>query len=242
MKAEKVYNFFFHPFSADHTTEIKAFSSLTIFALGILTAGTFFVVFGIVNWRDRKITKNAKNPKAQQVAKMILDPSSKEKIERVKNKNAEQVQLFQKWASQGDWVRFRPEHSHYDWWAFPISRPSAGHGDDYAVNQHEIEALKADEEFMRNYKKGVDLVVKSWGWDLNQDAPVSPDIKTNDQEWTGYGVRLGKMADSLRLFGEDELYRRLQHFFDAICVPIDNQYRLEDWVYKNLERTKADRR
>lgn len=162
--------------------------------------------------------------------------ASAEKIKRVKEKNAEQVKAFEQWAEKKDWIRFTPQYSHYDWWAFPISRSSLGQGDKYAVNSVEIQALKADDDFMRNYRRSVELVVNSWGWDLNKDVPIAADEITSDQLWTGYGVRLGKMADSLKLFDEKDLYRKLQHFFDSVCVPLANRYPLEDWVYKNLGR------
>ena len=158
-------------------------------------------------------------------------------MEKVKAKNAEQVQLFEEWAEKKDWKTFKPEHSHYDWWAFPITKSSASYGDEYALNAMEIQYLKRDKEFMRHYRKGVELVVKSWGWDLRKNAPVPKKERTADQLWTGYGVRLGKMADSLKLFGEKDKYRRLQRFFDKVCVPLGkDKHPLEAWVYTHLGR------
>lgn len=240
MKLEKVYNFFFHPEKLD--AETKALSVITVIALSIFTAGGFLIAFGIINWHDRKVAlQNPKKNKIFPIVKPIIQktPLTEEnltKIKQVKDKNAEQVALFEKWASDKDWIRFTPQYSHYDWWAFPITRSSAGYGDQYAVNAREIEALKADDEFMHNYRRGVELVVKSWGWDLNKDSPIPEDEKNADQKWTGYGVRLGKMADSLNLFDEKDYYQRLQHFFDSVCVPNIKQYPLEKWIYTVLSR------
>lgn len=240
MKLEKVYNFFFHP--EKYSAEIKALSVITVVALSILTAGGFLIAFGIVNWHDRNVAlQNAKNNKIVPVVKPImqqmpLGPGSIEKIKRVKEKNAEQAVLFEQWAAEKDWKRFTPQYSHYDWWAFPIKRASAGQGDLYAVNAAEIQALKADDEFMKNYRRGVDLVVQSWGWDLSKEALVPDNERLPDQKWTGYGVRLGKMADSLNLFDQQDYYKSLQQFFDMICVPATKQYPLEKWVYTVLGR------
>jgi hypothetical protein len=53
-------------------------------------------------------------------------------------------------------------------------------------------------------------VAKSWGWDLETGQSVANEV----QKWTGYQVRLGKMLDSLRLLGQDDLRRRLSNFLN----------------------------
>lgn len=156
------------------------------------------------------------------------------KVKRIKQKQAEQLKQFEQWGSARNWKMFTPQYSHYDWWMFPVNRASAGHGSDYAVSPKEIEALKADKEFMENYRRGVVLVVKSWGWDLEKQAAVPAGELTPAQRWTGYGVRLGKMAGSLQLFGEKDLYARLQQFCNAICLPSQNRYPLEKWVVESF--------
>ena len=44
-------------------------------------------------------------------------------IKALKEKHAGQIALFRDWARKADWERFHA--SHYDWWVFPISQPSA---------------------------------------------------------------------------------------------------------------------
>lgn len=244
MKVDKVYNFFFHPFSEDHSKKVKTLSALTVIALSLITGGVFLVAFGAMQWRDRKI--KVLEPKTQKIhpiavqtigiQKMDQVPpnSDMEKLKRVKSKNAEQVRLFENWAEDGDWKKF--ELSHYDWWAFPVDRSSAGYGDQYAVYAPDIEVLKADEEFIQNLRKCATLVVKSWGWDLEKDRLISESERFPSQQWTGYGVRLGKMANSLKLFGQEDVYESLQHFFDKVCLPQTEKYPLEDWVSKSLGR------
>ncbi len=251
MKLEKLYNFFFHPFAKEHSPETKAISAITVIALSILSMGGFLIAFGIVQYLDRKVSlQNPKDNKISELMKPLiqpenakphqpqikLSPESQKKILNIKTKNIEQVHLFEKWAKEDDWKRFSPAYSHYDWWAFPISVSSSSYGDTYAVNKDEIEVLKADPEFMQGYRQGVNLVVLSWGWDLKKNGRLLGDERKSGQQWTGYGVRLGKMADSLKLFGEMELYKSLQHFFDVVCIPQANKYPLEKWVYTNLGR------
>lgn len=139
------------------------------------------------------------------------------KLEKIKNRQAEQVRQFERYADSNQWRLFRPEHSHYDWWAFPIivdfPNPSSK-TQEYAVTHEEIQELKKDPEFMARYKKCVQLVVQSWGWDLEHDRAIPESQRNSDQQWTGYGVRLGKMMKSLRFFEEKELFQKLKHFFE----------------------------
>lgn len=160
----------------------------------------------------------------------VQEQPGRNKLLEIKQKQAQQLELFEVWAKTNDWKMFSPEYSHYDWWMFPVTRPSARFGLYFAVTPAEIEVLKSDEEFMHNYRRGCELVVNSWGWDLYGERPIADECRTVDQQWTGYGVRLGKMGDSLFSFGEKELYRKLQLFFNEICVPQMQIYPLEAWV------------
>lgn len=234
MDVQKVHNFFFHPLARGHTPAIKALSIATVIALSVITLSGFLILFGIINIRDRCFKPNAQNPKVTNVTGPRFPPDQN-KLNHLKQKHSEQLQSFEKWAKNTDWKMFKPEHSHYDWWTFPISRASSGQGTTYSVNKQEIEALKTDPVFMKNYRRGVELVVQSWGWDLQNDRPIAPSDRTKDQEWTGYGVRLGKMADSLFLFNEKELYNKLKMFFRHINNP--PYPKLDGWVVETLSRT-----
>ncbi len=230
MDAQKVHNFFFHPFAQEHTPAIKALSVVTLVALSLITLSGYLLLFTIINLRDRSITPNVQNPKVSNIVSPHFPPDQN-KLNHLKQKHSEQLKNFEMWAQSSNWKMFKPQFSHYDWWTFPISRASAGQGTTYAVNKQEIETLKSDPIFMNNYRRGVELVVQSWGWDLANECPL-PVAK--DREWTGYGVRLGKMADSLYLFNEKELYSKLQKFFKHINTP---QYpQLESWVLHVLSQ------
>jgi hypothetical protein len=111
---------------------------------------------------------------------------------------------------------------------FPIDRASAGYGDRYRVNKNDIDMLMGDPVFMKNYREGVCLVAKSWGWDLAQRK----DVATEVQKWMNYQVRLGKMLDSLRLFRQDDLRIVITDFIDRKNIKPS----LEPWIQQLLYR------
>lgn len=241
MRAQDIHNFFFHPLAIEHSDTRKVLSVVAVVALSFLTAGLFAIAFVIVNWNDRKITIEKIDPKVFTAASPVLTKVPKtqpnktmhqEKAERIKQKQAEQLTIFEKWAKAKDWQSIHG--AHYDWWMFPVDRPSAGHGDTYAVSRDDIESLKADATFMKNYKRGVAIVVEAWGWDLDKDKPISNPEK--GQKWTGYGVRLAKMSDSLHLFGEADLHQKLRLFFTQFCLPQQDHIPISDlpWLYKTF--------
>lgn len=245
MKLDKVYDFFLLPLSERHSLVEKIFSSITVLALTVLTSGIYLIPLGIAYWKNRHVVvltpqnPNApSNPltpqttKVEEVKKNISEPTPK--IDEIKRAHHKQLQQFEEWAQKGDWKRFTPHYSHYDWWVFPIQRASSL-GTKYSVNDAEIQILKNDTDFMAKYRRGVELVLNSWGWDPIQNQEIPLGQKTPDQKWEGYGVRLGKMADSLYLFGEKELYSSVQKFSQTCCYRA-NVTPLEGWVIQNLSR------
>lgn len=251
MRVDKLYNFLFHPMSQPTITK-KTASVATIIALSIFSAGTFLLAFGIVSLHDRNI-KSKTNPTLTKKVFQNVHPNHQKpqtsqtqntnntqtpvqttqsgaanpnpKIANLKKMHTEQLKKFENWAAKDQWDNFA--HAHYDWWVFPIIRSSAGYGDTYALSKNEIELLKSDPIFMQNYRRGVELVLKSWGWDIQLNNKVTH--PSPQQHWVGYGVRLGKMGDSLQLFGETELFKKTQTFYTTICVPHST---LEPWIQK----------
>lgn len=133
-------------------------------------------------------------------------------------------EYFEIWAYDKRWDMFHT--SHYDWWMFPIPRPSVQKGELFAVSLKEIEELRSNPESMKNYRRGVELVLLSWGWDVNTGEMVPSGNRGARQSWEGYGVRLGKMADFLFRFGEEELYEQVVKFYNQV----KGIYPLEVWV------------
>lgn len=128
-------------------------------------------------------------------------------IEELKKIHARQVADFERWAAAGDWERFHA--SHYDWWAFPISRHSA-YGMKYVVFEGEIAELKQDPVFVEKYLAGVRLVAASWGWDLLGCRYI--EHPQPGQSWHHWPVRLFKAAQSVRLFGYEDYFASLKIF------------------------------
>ena len=125
-------------------------------------------------------------------------------IAALKQKHAGQIAQFREWSSRKDWERFHS--SHYDWWAFPISQPSA-YGLAYSVFAGEVGELKQDASFVADYRQGIELVAASWGWDLAAGAALAQPAP--GQSWHHWPVRLFKAAQSVQLFGYPELFDSL---------------------------------
>ena len=114
----------------------------------------------------------------------------------LKQKHNHQLQHFLQWAEEENWNEFHSNH--YDWWMFPIDKISS-YGHQWTVCNDDIEELKLNEDFMRNYKTGVELLATSWGWDLLKREPIIH--AKPDQCWQQWPVRLYKAAYSTKLFG-----------------------------------------
>ena len=75
-------------------------------------------------------------------------------IERIKQRHAEQLLDFQLWANRGEWTQFH--HAHYDWWMFPIDRPSS-YGLTWTIYDGDVEEFTQDAAFMQRYRRGIEL-------------------------------------------------------------------------------------
>ena len=115
-------------------------------------------------------------------------------------KHSAQVNLFQAWAKTGQWNQFHTNH--FDWWAFPINRPST-HGFKYTVGEPEIAHLTTNTDFMAKHRLGAQLLLLSWGWEWQTHQPV-PDPDP-DQAWAHWPIRLEKCTLSMELFGHHEI-------------------------------------
>ncbi|HEX2582895.1 MAG TPA: hypothetical protein VHL30_02130 [Chlamydiales bacterium] len=198
MKIE-CYKFFFHPLNSEFSTTTKALALITAIALTAISLGGYLALVAFVRWNEKSVQP-------------VLSHGSARcpKLEHLKAKQAEHLAKLQKLP----WRHLQTHTSHpdsgFDWWMFPIDRVSQGQGDKYQVNKAEIAALKKDPEFMQNYRTGVILVAKSWGWDLE----TGQDVTNEEQRWMGYQVRLGKMLHSLVLFDQNDLHQALVQCID----------------------------
>lgn len=128
-------------------------------------------------------------------------------VARLKADQKRQLGEFEQWAARKNWARIH--HSHYDWWMFPLSAPS-GHGLMWTVYAGDIAELKEDEAYLRDYLRGVELLMASWGWDLGAQETL-PDHGP-DQRWQDWPVRLYKAAASVQAFGFDAQFASLKKY------------------------------
>ena len=135
-------------------------------------------------------------------------PQMKRSLKEMGGKPYGNIQKFKEWALEGEWEEFG-EH-HYDWWMFPINRRSSSHGWKYTVYESDIQELKQDSEYMADYILGAKLLIKSWGWNPEEnDFYPRPGEK---QEWKNNDVRLKKLSLSLKLFGQYDLFEKLKKY------------------------------
>jgi hypothetical protein len=126
---------------------------------------------------------------------------------QLKHLHHEQILSFKYWASKNQWFIFH--QNHYDWWTFPINKPSH-YGFKYVVYEGDIEELKQDSRFMDDYIKGVELLSASWGWDIKYCEYLrNPDPS---QKWNNWPIRLYKAGLSVQLFGFSDLFYALQSY------------------------------
>lgn len=246
------YNFLFHSFHQDHSAKIKAFSVITNIALSILTGGFYAALFILVHMAERLITVSATNHPTPVVRVNLAQRLNNRREEQIivaterenesgfvghdalKKKMKNHLVKLQKLAEADQWMHLQTHTSHqdsgFDWWMFPVDRPSQGQGTKYMVNQKDVEELLSDDEFVKAYRQGVILVAKSWGFDLENKL----DVTSNHQKWVGYQVRLGKMLHSLKLFNQKDLFDNLVYFIEEKNIKSG----LEQWI-KNIIDTKG---
>lgn len=129
-------------------------------------------------------------------------------LDKIRVQHAQQVAKFQEWADCGRWSDF--PRNHFDWWAFPIDLPSTNYGLAYSLGRADAAQLLADPSFLPLYRKGVELIALSWGWDIERQQPVTNPGK--QQQWGRHDIRLRKVGQSLLLFGQSDLHASLDRF------------------------------
>jgi hypothetical protein len=117
-------------------------------------------------------------------------------IQALKDKQRQQLQKFQQAAACGDWMAIHEDH--YDWWMFPIDERSM-HGLAWTVYEGEVGELRRDGDYLDRYLLGVELLARSWGWDLRQVCYLLE--PQPGQCWQNWPIRLYKAAKSVKLFG-----------------------------------------
>ena len=145
-------------------------------------------------------------------------------LETLKEKQKWQLALFTAWAGKNQWCEIHA--SHYDWWMFPIDQ-SSSYGFAWTVYEGDVLELKKDDQYTRNYLEGVDLLAKSWGWNLSAaNYIVNPNT---DQRWQHWPVRLYKCAKSLKLFEFTNQFESMKKYANELMRNGENMtYRGHD--------------
>ncbi len=151
-------------------------------------------------------------------------------IQALKDKQRQQLAIFQQAATHGDWMAIH--HDHYDWWMFPTDEPSS-YGLAWTVYEGDIDELKRDADYLARYLLGVDLLAKSWGWDLRQ-ACYLPDPQPG-QCWQNWPIRLYKAAKSVKLFDCGAEFESLRALGQDLMSKGEKMYYLRDlsWLFRD---------
>lgn len=151
-------------------------------------------------------------------------------VDALKSKHRDQLSKFRQLTAQGEYQHLQRHTLHpwsgSDWWLFPTDRDSKQYNGAYKLDKIALETLSKDKDFIKDYREGVKLVASSWGWDLENLTDQTDDHR----KWVGYNVRLGKMLDSLKLFGQHDLHKNIVYFVKRHKI----ESSLDPWIQRLL--------
>jgi hypothetical protein len=145
-------------------------------------------------------------------------------LEKLLAKQLEQLIEFERWASANDWQSFHA--AHYDWWMFPIDH-SSRLGFSYTVYEAEVIGLKTQEHFIKNYLRGVELLLLSWGWELKNSRFI--ENPEEEQTWHQRPIRIYKCLQSLIFFGFEKEAQSVKLYAKSLIA------RGEDFSFRGKE-------
>ena len=110
----------------------------------------------------------------------------------------DEVENLTKLAQQGNWSQM--DLLHFDWYCFPVDDTRRKI---YAIWEHDAKELESNPEFIINFHKASELVLKSWGFHADGSA-FDQTSRANNQcgNWNGNFMRLYKMARSAWLLNQ----------------------------------------
>jgi len=130
---------------------------------------------------------------------------------KLMEKQAAQLAKFERLVSSGEFTGIHSDH--YDWWMFPIDERSS-RGLEFTVFQDDIVALKQNPEFMKSYRKGMYLLLFSWGWDMNTNSKVKN--AGTGQKWQMYPIRFYKVAKSALIFDQSDYFNSMKKYAEYL--------------------------
>jgi hypothetical protein len=233
-------DFLLHPFRPDRSCSSCFFSIITSVALTIISGGLYIPFIIAVYWIERNSIPASKSPPMAPTIGSRNPPLTRTGVDlqHLKKKQKEHLGKLEALGRADQWQHIQTHTPHrdsgFDWWMFPIARPSNTYGSKYQLTEQNVLDLKQDSEFMESYRAGILLVAKSWGWDLKEKKYFA----NTNLRWANYGVRLGKMIDSMQLFGEKTLLTNLVAFIDQPDPRFEGsesiRLGLEGWIQKLL--------
>jgi hypothetical protein len=120
-----------------------------------------------------------------------------------------QVASFRAWAARGEWEAMHD--AHYDWWAAPLPDKSSRRYA-FSVFPGDVAALAADPAYMAALEEGLTLLARGWGWDVVTDGPIPDAVRSPEQVWRRWPIRLFKMAVCADTFGLARVAASLRKF------------------------------
>jgi len=141
---------------------------------------------------------------------------------KLKKRQLEHLQQFEERASSRNFLAIH--NGHYDWWMFPNDKKSSFQYR-YSVFADDIKRLKGDDEYMISFRRGIELLLLAWGWDLYKERFV--DNPADGQEWQHYPIRLYKVALSAVQFEQKDITNSLRRFA-ALVLERDEKARISD--------------
>ena len=121
-----------------------------------------------------------------------------------------QISEFTVWLENKAWEKFFLNH--YDWYTFPIDKPSLSCSSKYCVRTKLLlDHLRGEHRFLSNIKKATELVLFAWGWSIRDNQ-----LLVNRWENNKNPTRLYKIGRCLKLFDLHDHYDSLIIFAKTV--------------------------
>jgi len=166
------------------------------------------------------------------------DPFDSERfigINSLIDKQAEQLEEFEVWFQNRDWLAFH--HHHYDWWMFPIDEISS-RGKTFQLTYDAFDELRQNQNFIERLRRGVFLLCYSWAWDIERREFFE---KTQGKQgWAHWPVRLYKAGRCMYLFGQYDYYASLKDL--AKLIKFDKNSNIKERLdfFSHTKNAKVD--